>query len=46
MKLFKMQLLLTVVVCWASSGNAAILWDYDSPLTVIEDVADIGGVCL
>ncbi len=29
--------------CWASSAGAAIVWDYDSPLTVIENVADIGG---
>ena len=29
--------------CWASSAGAAIVWDYDSPLTVMENVTDIGG---
>lgn len=32
-----------LVACLASSAGAAIVWDYDSPLTVIENVADIGG---
>lgn len=31
------------VVCWTSLAGAAIVWNYDSPLTVIEDVTDIGG---
>ena len=32
-----------LVLCWVSSAGAAIVWDYDSPLTVIEDITDIGG---
>jgi len=31
-----------LVVCWASSAGAVIVWDYDSPLTVIENVIDTG----
>jgi len=48
MKLFKMQVFLPsaacfFVACLVSSAGAAIVWDYGSPLTVIENVADIGG---
>jgi len=32
-----------LVLCWVSSAGAAIVWDYDSPLTVIENVTNIGG---
>ena len=32
-----------LVLCSVSSAGAAVVWDYDSPLTVIEDVIDIGG---
>ena len=32
-----------LALCCASSAGAAIVWDYDSPLTVMENVTDIGG---
>ena len=32
-----------LALCWVSSAGAAIVWDYDSPLTVIENVTNIGG---
>ena len=31
-----------LVLCWVSSAGAEIVWDYESPLTVVEDVTDIG----
>jgi hypothetical protein len=31
-----------LAVCWVSSAGADIVWDYESPLTVLEDVTDIG----
>jgi len=31
-----------LLVCWVSSAGADIVWDYESPLTVVEDVTDIG----
>ena len=37
------RVMLILVLCWVSSAGAAIVWDYDSPLTVIEDVTNIGG---
>ena len=31
-----------LVLYWVSSAGAAIVWDYDSPLTVIENITDTG----
>ncbi|MCK4293627.1 MAG: PEP-CTERM sorting domain-containing protein [Planctomycetes bacterium] len=32
-----------LAVCLVSSAGAEIVWDYESPLTVVEDITDIGG---
>ena len=34
--------LAVLVLCWVSSAGAVIQWDYESPLTVVEDITDLG----